>query len=90
MDITLTTIWMAILVLFVIFLGLTVRRVQRTIRCPIHGTDVRLEFFEALPEGRPVEVTKCSAFTPPTAITCNQRCLVQLAHPPARSEAQKA
>ena len=30
--ITLTTIWMAILVLFVIFLGLTVRRVQRTIR----------------------------------------------------------
>jgi hypothetical protein len=62
-------------------LVLSVRTVRRALRCPILNTDVQLRFLEALPEGRPIEVTACSALKPPTNIVCSQRCLGLLAHP---------
>ena len=61
--------------LLLFFLARSVRTVHREIRCPIRGTAVQLSFLEAAPEGRPIEVTACSAFMPPTAITCDRRCL---------------
>lgn len=61
-------------------LVLSVRTVRRALRCPILSTDVQLRFLEALPEGRPIEVTACSALRPPTNIVCSQRCLGLLAH----------
>jgi hypothetical protein len=73
--ITITSLWMAALALLVLFLALSVRKVHRKTWCPIRGTEVQLSLLEAAPEGRPIEVTACSAFMPPTAITCDRRCL---------------
>ena len=80
---TIAAVWITALALLVLFLRRSVRTAHRAIRCPIHGTDERVAFLEVLPEGRPIEVTECSKFTATTAITCDQRCLAQLAHPPA-------
>lgn len=73
--ITITSLWMAALALLVLFLALSVRKVHRKTWCPIRGTEVQLSLLETAPEGRPIEVTACSAFMPPTAITCDRRCL---------------
>jgi predicted nucleic acid-binding Zn ribbon protein len=73
--ITISSLWIAALALLVLFLALSVRKVHRKIWCPIRGTEVQLSLLESAPEGRPIEVTACSAFTPPTAVTCDQRCL---------------
>jgi hypothetical protein len=78
---TIGAIWIAALALLVIFFS-PLRKMDRAIRCPIHGTDVRVRLLEALPEERPIEVIACSALTPPTAVTCGQRCLALLAHRP--------
>jgi hypothetical protein len=78
---------MAMIVIITIFVvalilsGLSVRTKHRTIVCPIHRTKVRLRFLESFPRGRPLEVTECSAFRPPDAVICNQRCLALLADP---------
>jgi len=77
--VVITAIFGIALLLFV----LSVRSKHRTIVCPIHGTVVHVRFLESFPRGRPVEVTECSAFTPPDFVTCSQRCLAQLAHPPS-------
>ena len=81
--ITIAAIWIVAFALLMLFLGRSVRTVHRAIRCPIHGTEERVAFLEALPEGRPIELTECSAFKPTTAIACDQQCLARLAHPPA-------
>ena len=84
--ITIATIWMALLMLLVLFLARSVRKAHRAIKCPIRGTEASLQFLESLPEGRPIDVTACSVFTPPSAVTCDQRCLAclpQRAMPPA-------
>jgi hypothetical protein len=73
--ITIASLCIAALALLVLLLALSVRKVHRKIWCPIRGTEVQLSLLETAPEGRPIEVTACSAFTPPTAITCDQRCL---------------
>ena len=83
--IVITTIFVVALALF----GLSVRRKERMIVCPIHGTNVRVRFLESFPRGRPLEVTACSAFTPPDAVICSQRCLMLLARPPAGKAAQR-
>jgi len=81
--ITIATIWIAALALLVLFLARSVRTAHRVIKCPIRGTDERVRLLETLPEGCPIGVTACSAFTPPTAITCDQLCVGRLAHLPA-------
>jgi hypothetical protein len=73
--ITSSSLWIAALALLVLFLALSVRKVHRKIWCPIRGTEVQLSLLETAPDGRPIEVTACSAFTPPTAVTCDRRCL---------------
>ncbi len=78
--ITIASLWIAALALLLFFLARSVRTVHREIRCPIRGTEVQLSFLEAAPEGRPIEVTACSAFMPPTAITCDRRWLGLLEH----------
>jgi hypothetical protein len=83
--ILITTIFAVALMLFV----LSVRVKQRTIVCPLRGSKVHVRFLESFPRGRPLEVTACSAFNPPDAVICNQRCLALLAHP-ATSPADKA
>lgn len=85
---TIGAIWIAALALLVIFFR-PLRIVNRAIRCPLHGTNVRTRLLEALPDERPVEVIACSALTPPSAVTCGQRCLTLLAHRPV-SAASKA
>jgi len=51
------------------------RFVMRSFRCPFLERDVTVEFQEEAWDGNPVEVMRCTAFTPPTAITCERRCL---------------
>jgi hypothetical protein len=63
-----------------LFLVLTERTVRHALRCPVLGTDVQLKVRVALPEGRPIEVTACSALKPPSNVVCSQRCLAPLAH----------
>lgn len=69
--IVITAIWIVALLLLV----LSVRTRRRTIICPNSGAEVRVRFLESVPRSRPIEVTACSAFRSPDAITCNQRCL---------------
>jgi hypothetical protein len=73
--ITIASLWIAAFVLLVLFLALSVRKVHRKIWCPIRGTEIQLSLLETAPEGRPIDVTACSAFMPPTAITCDRQCL---------------
>jgi hypothetical protein len=73
--ITIASLWIVAIALLVLFLALSVRKVHRKIWCPIRGTEVQLSFLETAPEGRPLDLTACSAFMPPTAVTCDRRCL---------------
>ena len=75
--IVITAVFALALTLFV----LSVRTRHRTLVCPINGAKVRVRYLESFPRGRPLEVTKCSAFNPPDAVICNQRCLAVLADP---------
>jgi hypothetical protein len=49
------------------------RDVVRSFRCPFRGQQVTVEF--AHEHAGPVKLNWCSAFSPPTAITCGGRCL---------------
>jgi hypothetical protein len=50
------------------------RLFTRVVRCPVREHDVVVEFVERVWDGVPVDVTRCSVFTPPTAIDCDKRC----------------
>ena len=71
----------AIFAVAVMLFGLSVRTKHRTIVCPINRAKVRVRYLESFPRGRPLEVTECSAFNPPDAVLCNQRCLALLSEP---------
>jgi hypothetical protein len=79
--IVITTIFAVAVMLF----GFSVRTKHQTIVCPINRTKVRVRYLESFPRGRPLEVTECSAFNPPDAVLCNQRCLGLLADPATSS-----
>jgi len=64
-----------------LLLVLSARTRRRIIVCPLSGKAVRVRFLESVPRGRPIEVTACSAFTPPDVVGCSQRCLELLARP---------
>ena len=83
--IVITTLFVVGLTLFV----LSVRTKNRTIICPIRGTKAQVRFLESSLGRRPLRVTECSAFRPPDAVLCNQRCLALLADP-ATPPADKA
>jgi hypothetical protein len=48
---------------------------SRTFWCPFVTQNVRVEFEETAWDGQRVEVCRCSAFTPSTAIACDKACL---------------
>ena len=84
--ITITSLWIAALVLLLLFFARSVRTEHRALQCPIRGTSVQVSLLEAEPEGRPIEVIACSEFRPAAAITCDRRCRALLgrrALPPA-------
>ncbi|HSE06804.1 MAG TPA: hypothetical protein VLK35_21845 [Methylomirabilota bacterium] len=51
------------------------RRVTRTVWCPVHDRKVTASLEEEVWDGRRVDVDQCSAFSPPTAVTCRKACL---------------
>lgn len=70
---------LAVIVLgFVRYRGLMrnrTRRVAHAVWCPVHDRQMRAELEEEFWDGRRVDVTECSAFSPPTAVTCGKACL---------------
>jgi hypothetical protein len=55
------SLWIAAIAMLLFLGALSVRKVHRKIWCPIRGTEVQLSLLETAPEGRPLEVTACSA-----------------------------
>jgi hypothetical protein len=51
------------------------RPVTRTVWCPVHDHQLTAELAEEFWDGRRVDVNQCSAFSPPTAVTCTKACL---------------
>ncbi|MBI2217545.1 MAG: AsnC family protein [Candidatus Rokubacteria bacterium] len=49
--------------------------IERSIRCPVRGTDVTVQLLETHVSASPVRVTWCTAFQPPTAVACDSDCL---------------
>lgn len=72
---TVLIVWAFAAALLLLLGACLARTVRRSLRCPVLGTDVHVEFLEAGPEGRPLNVVRCSAFTPASAITCGKQCL---------------
>jgi hypothetical protein len=51
------------------------RPVTRTVWCPVNDRPLTAELAEEFWDGRRVDVNQCSAFSPPTAVTCAKACL---------------
>jgi hypothetical protein len=51
------------------------QRATRTVWCPMHDRKLTAELLEEVWDGRRVDVNQCSAFSPPTAVTCGKACL---------------
>jgi len=66
------------------------RTARRSFWCPFQDRNVTAELQEEAWDGRPVEVNRCSAFTPPTLITCEKPCLRLGKLPPARRHPRAA
>ncbi len=43
--------------------------------CPFRECSVTAEFKEAVWDGKRVDVSSCSVFSPPTAVVCDKACL---------------
>jgi len=67
------------LILLVWAVSVTFPRVTRVVTrlfwCPFRERNVTVEFQEEPWDGRPVEVNRCSAFSPPDAVACEKDCL---------------
>jgi hypothetical protein len=49
--------------------------IARAFWCPFRHVNVDVEFDRSAWDGRPVDVRRCSAFTPPTDVGCDKACL---------------
>jgi len=68
----------ALVLLFVRHRGLmrgVLRRVPQTVWCPVHDRKLTATLEEEVWDGTRVDVNQCSAFSPPTAVTCGKACL---------------
>lgn len=63
------------------------RIVTRSFWCPIQQQAVTVEFQQDAWNGWPLGVVQCDAFSPPTAITCEKRCLSLGKFRPAKTRA---
>ncbi len=52
-----------------------IRRRSVSLRCPSIGREVTADLAVSEWDGAALDVYACSAFTPPTAVTCDRRCL---------------
>ena len=66
------------------------RPIRRTFFCPWKERDATVEFQEEVWDGRLVEVSECSVFAPPTAVSCEKRCLFMGRFPETRGEDKAA
>lgn len=48
---------------------------RRVFRCPFRETDVSVDFKEAVWDSRLMDVSTCSAFSPPQDVQCEKGCL---------------
>jgi hypothetical protein len=53
------------------------RRVRERLWCPVRAKRMRVDLEVTAWDGRAVDVTACSAFSPPDAVTCERRCLAE-------------
>ncbi len=51
------------------------RRITQTVWCPVHDRTLTATLDEEVWDGRRIDVTECSAFSPATAVTCGKACL---------------
>jgi len=51
------------------------RPVPRRVWCPVRDRTLTATLEEEVWDGRRVDVNECSAFSPPTAVTCEKACL---------------
>lgn len=51
------------------------RRVARSFWCPFCERNVTVDFEEEAWDGARLGVSRCTAFTPPEAVTCEKLCL---------------
>jgi hypothetical protein len=49
---------------------------RRAFRCPFRDTNVNVDFKEAVWDGSFMDVTACSAFSPPHDVRCAKDCLM--------------
>jgi hypothetical protein len=62
------------------------RPVTRTVWCPVRDHKLTATLVEEVWDGRRVDVDQCSAFSPPTAVTCGKACVRLTERPrPARA-----
>ncbi len=61
------------------------RHAGRAFWCPFRERDVAVQFQETVWDAALRDVERCSAFSPPTAIGCDKKCL-HLARLPARRD----
>jgi hypothetical protein len=57
------------------------RPVTRAVWCPIHDRQFTATLEEEVWEGRRLDVSQCSAFTPATSVKCGKSCLRLTARP---------
>ena len=62
--------------------------VRRTFWCPFRKQNATAEIQERAWDGVPVDVTECSLFTPPSAISCEKLCLKEKRFPPESTVTQ--
>ena len=49
--------------------------VARSVWCPMKDVRVTATLLEEVWDGQRIDVAACSAFSPPTAVTCSKACL---------------
>jgi hypothetical protein len=66
------------------------RLLTRAFWCPFQEKDVEVEFEETVWEGRRLDVSRCTFFSPPTAVTCAKGCVTLVRLPPSRGREAEA
>jgi hypothetical protein len=63
------------------------RRVLRSVWCPVRDRYFAAEIEEEVWDGKRVGVSSCEAFSPPSVVTCEKRCLQVTKRPAAWRDA---
>ena len=63
-----------------------IRRVVRSVRCPLHEQTLTVELAEELCGGGRVDLLRCGAFHPGHAVQCEKACVQPRRRPSARMQ----